>query len=94
MPVDKTYSVLSFLELLRPASKKKKQLENYEKFLERLLSEFTFIPHLAILKLCHLVFCIPNLIVNGTILYIDNKVSVKTNLLLNVFFRNLQIYKS
>ena len=93
MPVDKTYSVLSFLELLRPTSKKK-QLENYEKFLERLLSEFTFIPHLAILKLCHLVFRIPNLLVNGTILYIDNKVSVKTNLLLNVFFRNLQIYKS
>ena len=94
MPLDKTYSVLSFLELPRPASQKK--LENYEKFLERLLSEFTFIPHLAILKLCHLVFRIPNILVlvNGSILYLDNKVSVKTNLLLNVFFRNLQIYKS
>ena len=92
MPLYETYSVLSFLELPRPASQKK--LENYEKFLERLLSEFTFIPHLAILKLCHLVFRIPNILVNGSILYLDNKVSVKTNLLLNVFFRNLQIYKS
>ena len=66
----------------------KKTIEKLWTFLEKLLSEFTFIPHWVILKLCHLVFRISNLLVNGTILYIDNKVSVKTNLLLNVYFRN------